>query len=65
MHQLQPQNRILMQESNALHLLRVTYYEQLLPNETIIGERYQQQLMQVSRTLKLKRPPLRLSARQR
>jgi [histone H3]-lysine36 N-dimethyltransferase SETMAR len=34
----------------------VVYYELLKPNETITGERYQQQLMQLSRALKVKRP---------
>jgi len=34
----------------------VVYYELLKPNETITGERYQQQLMQLSRVLKVKRP---------
>ena len=37
-------------------LLEVIYYELLQPNETIPGERYQQQLMQLSRALKVKRP---------
>ena len=37
-------------------LLGVIYYELLQPNETITGERYQQQLMQLSRALKVKRP---------
>jgi len=36
--------------------LGVVYYELLQPNETITGERYQQQLMQLSRALKQKRP---------
>ncbi|UYV83678.1 SETMAR [Cordylochernes scorpioides] len=36
--------------------LRVIYYELLQPNETITGEHYQQQLMQLSRALKIKRP---------
>ena len=36
--------------------LGVIYYELLQPNETITGERYQQQLLQLSRELKLKRP---------
>ena len=36
--------------------LEVIYYELLQPNETITAERYRQQLMQLSRTLKLKRP---------
>ena len=36
--------------------LGVIHYELLQPNETITGERYQQQLMQLSRALKLKRP---------
>lgn len=36
--------------------LGVIYYELLQPNETITGERYQQQLMQLSRALKAKRP---------
>jgi len=36
--------------------LGVIYYELLQPNETITGERYQHQLMQLSRALKLKRP---------
>ncbi|UYV74653.1 SETMAR [Cordylochernes scorpioides] len=36
--------------------LGVIYYELLQPNETITGERYQQQLMRLSRTLKIKRP---------
>ena len=35
--------------------LGVVYYELLQPNETITAERYQQQFMQLSRTLKLKR----------
>ena len=34
----------------------VVYYKLLKPNETITGERYQQQLMQLSRALKVKRP---------
>ena len=34
----------------------VVYYEVLQPNETITAERYQQQLMQLSRALKFKRP---------
>ncbi|UYV82311.1 hypothetical protein LAZ67_21001679 [Cordylochernes scorpioides] len=34
----------------------VIYYELLQPNETITGERYQQQLMRLSRALKIKRP---------
>ena len=36
--------------------LGVVYYELLEPNETITAERYQQQLMQLSRALKFKRP---------
>ncbi|UYV73498.1 hypothetical protein LAZ67_10003810 [Cordylochernes scorpioides] len=36
--------------------LEVIYYELLQPNETITGERYQQQLMRLSRALKIKRP---------
>ncbi|UYV67697.1 SEPT7 [Cordylochernes scorpioides] len=36
--------------------LRVIYYELLQPNETITGEHYQQQLMRLSRALKIKRP---------
>ena len=36
--------------------LRVVYYELLQPNETITAEHYQQQLMQLSRALKFKRP---------
>ncbi|UYV81711.1 SETMAR [Cordylochernes scorpioides] len=36
--------------------LGVIYYELLKPNETITGERYQQQLMRLSRALKIKRP---------
>ncbi|UYV64255.1 SETMAR [Cordylochernes scorpioides] len=36
--------------------LGVIYYERLQPNETITGERYQQQLMRLSRALKIKRP---------
>ena len=36
--------------------LGVVYYELLQPNETITSERYQQQLMQLSRALKFKRP---------
>ena len=36
--------------------LGVVYYELLQPNETITAERYQQQLMQLSRVLKFKRP---------
>ncbi|UYV65578.1 SETMAR [Cordylochernes scorpioides] len=36
--------------------LVVIYYELLQPNETITGERYQQQLMRLSRALKIKRP---------
>ncbi|UYV80921.1 SETMAR [Cordylochernes scorpioides] len=36
--------------------LGVIYYELLQPNETITGERYQQQLMRLSRALKFKRP---------
>ncbi|UYV71384.1 SETMAR [Cordylochernes scorpioides] len=36
--------------------LGVIYYELLQPNETITGERYQQQLMRLSRALKIKRP---------
>ena len=36
--------------------LGVVYYELLTPNETISAERYQQQLMQLSRELKFKRP---------
>ena len=36
--------------------LGVLYYELLQPQETITGERYQQQLKQLSRALKLKRP---------
>ncbi|UYV83676.1 SETMAR [Cordylochernes scorpioides] len=36
--------------------LGVIYYELLQPNETITGERYQQQLMQLSRALKIKHP---------
>ena len=34
----------------------MVYYELLQPNETITAERYQQQLMQLSRALKFKRP---------
>lgn len=34
----------------------VIYFELLQPNETINGERYQQQLMQLSRALKVARP---------
>ena len=34
----------------------VVYYELLQPNETITAERYQQQLMQLSRALKFNRP---------
>lgn len=34
----------------------VIYYELLRPNETITGERYQEQLMQLSSELKVKRP---------
>ncbi|UYV65740.1 ALG2, partial [Cordylochernes scorpioides] len=37
-------------------LLGVIYYELLQPNETITEERYQQQLMRLSRALKIKRP---------
>ena len=37
-------------------LLRVIYHELLQPNETITGKRYQQQLMQLSRALKVKCP---------
>ncbi|UYV79010.1 SETMAR [Cordylochernes scorpioides] len=36
--------------------LGVIYYELLQPNETITGERYQQQLMRLSQALKIKRP---------
>ncbi|UYV68292.1 SETMAR [Cordylochernes scorpioides] len=36
--------------------LGVIYYELLQPNENIPGERYQQQLMRLSRALKIKRP---------
>ncbi|UYV82194.1 hypothetical protein LAZ67_21001313 [Cordylochernes scorpioides] len=36
--------------------LGVIYYELLQPNETITGERYKQQLMRLSRALKIKRP---------
>ena len=36
--------------------LGVVYYELLQPNETITAKRYQQQLMQLSRALKFKRP---------
>ena len=36
--------------------LGVVYYELLQPNETITVKRFQQQLMQVSRALKFKRP---------
>ena len=36
--------------------LEVVYYELPQPNETITAERYQQQLMQLSRALKFKRP---------
>ncbi|UYV63935.1 hypothetical protein LAZ67_2006056 [Cordylochernes scorpioides] len=36
--------------------LGVIYYELLQPNEAITGERYQQQLMRLSRALKIKRP---------
>ncbi|UYV73361.1 hypothetical protein LAZ67_10002852 [Cordylochernes scorpioides] len=36
--------------------LGVIYYELLQPNETITRERYQQQLMRLSRALKIKRP---------
>jgi len=36
--------------------LGIVYYELLQSNETIIGERYQQQLMQLSRALKQKWP---------
>ncbi|UYV73896.1 hypothetical protein LAZ67_11001326 [Cordylochernes scorpioides] len=36
--------------------LGVIYYELLQPNETITGERYQQQLMRLNRALKIKRP---------
>ncbi|UYV77256.1 SETMAR [Cordylochernes scorpioides] len=36
--------------------LGVIYYELLQPNETITGERYQQQLMRLSRALKIKCP---------
>ncbi|UYV75796.1 hypothetical protein LAZ67_13001380 [Cordylochernes scorpioides] len=36
--------------------LGVIYYELLQPNETTTGELYQQQLMRLSRTLKIKRP---------
>ncbi|UYV62510.1 hypothetical protein LAZ67_2000910 [Cordylochernes scorpioides] len=36
--------------------LGVIYYVLLQPNETITGERYQQQLMRLSRALKIKRP---------
>ncbi|UYV76641.1 hypothetical protein LAZ67_14001557 [Cordylochernes scorpioides] len=36
--------------------LGVIYYELLQPNETITGERYEQQLMRLSRALKIKRP---------
>ena len=36
--------------------LGVVYYELLQPNETITAECYQQQLMQLSRALKFKRP---------
>ena len=36
--------------------LGVVYYELFQPNETITVERYQQQLMQLSRALKFKRP---------
>ncbi|UYV70751.1 SETMAR [Cordylochernes scorpioides] len=36
--------------------LGVIYYELLQPKETITGERYQQQLMRLSRALKIKRP---------
>ncbi|UYV71485.1 SETMAR [Cordylochernes scorpioides] len=35
--------------------LGVIYYELLQPNKTITGERYQQQLMRLSRALKIKR----------
>ena len=45
-------------QAHALYLdqLGVVYYESLQPNETIITrERYQQQLMQLSRELKQKR----------
>ncbi|UYV71187.1 hypothetical protein LAZ67_8002076 [Cordylochernes scorpioides] len=38
-------------------ILGVIYYQLLQPNETITGERYQQQLMRLSRALKIKRPP--------
>ncbi|UYV67844.1 hypothetical protein LAZ67_5002206 [Cordylochernes scorpioides] len=36
--------------------LGLIYYELLQPNETITGERYQQQLMRLSLALKIKRP---------
>ncbi|UYV75492.1 SETMAR [Cordylochernes scorpioides] len=36
--------------------LGVIYYELLQPNETITGERYQQQLMRLRRALNIKRP---------
>ncbi|UYV84375.1 hypothetical protein LAZ67_X001965 [Cordylochernes scorpioides] len=36
--------------------LGVIYYELLQPNEIITGERYQQQLMRLSRALNIKRP---------
>ena len=36
--------------------LGVVYYELLQPNETITAERYQQQLMQLSRALKFEHP---------
>ncbi|UYV69955.1 SETMAR [Cordylochernes scorpioides] len=36
--------------------LGVIYYELLQPNKTITGERYQQQLMRLSRALKIRRP---------
>ncbi|UYV82070.1 hypothetical protein LAZ67_21000657 [Cordylochernes scorpioides] len=46
-------------EANAVHLVgsaRSDLLELLQPNETITGERYQQQLMRLSRALKIKRP---------
>jgi len=38
------------------YLVSIVYYELLQPNEIITGEHYQQQLMQLSRALKQKRP---------
>ncbi|UYV61858.1 hypothetical protein LAZ67_1006867 [Cordylochernes scorpioides] len=54
--ELDSAEKFLVKITRVIRSLGVIYYELLQSNETITGERYQQQLMRLSRALKIKRP---------